>query len=1108
MFILKDVDFSKLIKRNLNEKHTLLIEYLDLNGKKQKKHWRNNGKDIYLDGIKEITKARVGHDKAWKNVFKNVNNMLVKKQFLYDFDLPERNDNQIRLIYYGTLKYQENIVEIIEEFQKVHKETPEVVLKIVYEKMNGNNYFNDEVNAYMQNEIEGITIKDNLSHKDVCYEIATSDIGICRGKNEINSIRTIEYERYNLPVIKDKLMPYFNENKFLFMIPYCKVYESFIDKCVESLLEQHYKNFEIIMINDGDKSFNKTYDKTKILYYNHRYGNGPGASKYHFIKYLQDNYNDFCDETIVAILDGDDFLLTKSAVTLINLHYNINNSLMSCGNYKGKWNDAICNTKSYLSNPNIRTDSQFYFPPLRTFKIKLVNYININDFIYPERSFIKKTTDKVLFIRLIELCGNERISLIFRKIYFYREHKNCSYNTIEPVYKKKCIEYIKNLPSSSKINTFNFTKSEDQKIFIDFLKENNITHCRLSRSVSHFSRVLYIYNLYNYIDSNQDHKETNTLFFGLYQGCDFINLNNHKGKKYILYTGTDCNESFENRFNNVMAVKKDHPDAIYISISDSIFNRLTEVYTIPRTQIVSLVNDMVDYNIFYKKQINNDNSNIFIYDGNKETDELIYNKKICNEIVNKLKHKYNFVRTSDFEFSNRPTYDSMFNFYNKFFIILRLTSKDGGSETTKECKIIGKPIVHNQSDYGLKWNTSHDVINHIERISAEIKYQKNNSLNIIITEFIDKNAYNVLSLTREKLYEDNFKHILIYIDFIKNKHLLKELYYEPYWFDLKDKKSNNKEFYFNMDKFNKLVSCNNKNISKFKEIEKLFLNKNNSKLTYQINSMYNIIVKEIFKYKPYTKNKISIIIPLYNAEDTIEKTLNSVYKHDINKKINFEIIIVNDKSTDNSINIINDYIKKNKISNIIIINNKINLGTYKSRNNGVFKSTGEYLMILDSDDYLPKDRIVKDLDIMKKNQTKLCLNTRLMRYSLIDNKLIPFEKYTNYENGIYKEISVTYRRNFFEIYGFWVNNRFGSDSTLYYTNVLGKSDPSSGELIFLNKNATIYNNRLGYIAIYHNNDKECNSLTKQYDKDIRKKFLNYSFQCNLQNFPIMHSVCI
>ena len=97
--------------------------------------------------------------------------------------------------------------------------------------------------------VKGIIFKHNLSHKDACYEIATSDIGICWRKNGWGdngqvSTKVKEYELYNLPVIKNNLMPLFNENKILLMIPYCKIYEPFIDECVESALTQYYTNFE------------------------------------------------------------------------------------------------------------------------------------------------------------------------------------------------------------------------------------------------------------------------------------------------------------------------------------------------------------------------------------------------------------------------------------------------------------------------------------------------------------------------------------------------------------------------------------------------------------------------------------------------------------------------------------------------------------------------------------------------------------------------------------------------------------------------------------------------------------------------------------------------
>ena len=86
--------------------------------------------------------------------------------------MPERNDNEIRLIYCGTLRDEENIIEIIEEFKKIHKERPEVVLKIVWGKIVGDSYFTKKMNEYLKNGVEGITFKHKLSHKEACYEIA------------------------------------------------------------------------------------------------------------------------------------------------------------------------------------------------------------------------------------------------------------------------------------------------------------------------------------------------------------------------------------------------------------------------------------------------------------------------------------------------------------------------------------------------------------------------------------------------------------------------------------------------------------------------------------------------------------------------------------------------------------------------------------------------------------------------------------------------------------------------------------------------------------------------------------------------------------------------
>lgn len=92
--------------------------------------------------------------------------------------------------------------------------------------------------------------------------------------------------------------------------------------------------------------------------------------------------------------------------------------------------------------------------------------------------------------------------------------------------------------------------------------------------------------------------------------------------------------------------------------------------------------------------------------------------------------------------------------------------------------------------------------------------------------------------------------------------------------------------------------------------------------------------------------KISIIIPVYNVEDYISECLESV----ASLNLDYEIIIVNDGSTDNSIKIINDFVGSN-CANINVIS-KENGGLSSARNMGIRQAKGDYLFFLDSDDYI------------------------------------------------------------------------------------------------------------------------------------------------------------
>lgn len=104
--------------------------------------------------------------------------------------------------------------------------------------------------------------------------------------------------------------------------------------------------------------------------------------------------------------------------------------------------------------------------------------------------------------------------------------------------------------------------------------------------------------------------------------------------------------------------------------------------------------------------------------------------------------------------------------------------------------------------------------------------------------------------------------------------------------------------------------------------------------------------------------KLSVIIPIYNVEQYLDKCLNSVLEQ---MEKDDELILINDGSTDSSFNICENIKKIYKKNNIILINKK-NEGVSIARNTGLEKATGDYVFWIDSDDWLDENciRLVKN----------------------------------------------------------------------------------------------------------------------------------------------------
>lgn len=109
-------------------------------------------------------------------------------------------------------------------------------------------------------------------------------------------------------------------------------------------------------------------------------------------------------------------------------------------------------------------------------------------------------------------------------------------------------------------------------------------------------------------------------------------------------------------------------------------------------------------------------------------------------------------------------------------------------------------------------------------------------------------------------------------------------------------------------------------------------------------------------------NLVSVIMPYYRKRKYIKKAVYSVVNQSYKK---WELIIVYDDSDRKDLDYLKDIIKKHK--RIILLVNKRNMGVAYSRNLAIKKSKGNFLAFLDADDYWSKNKILLQLDLMKKN---------------------------------------------------------------------------------------------------------------------------------------------
>lgn len=207
----------------------------------------------------------------------------------------------------------------------------------------------------------------------------------------------------------------------------------------------------------------------------------------------------------------------------------------------------------------------------------------------------------------------------------------------------------------------------------------------------------------------------------------------------------------------------------------------------------------------------------------------------------------------------------------------------------------------------------------------------------------------------------------------------------------------------------------------------------------------NFIGKKINKLM-----KISVVIPMYNAENTIVRALDSVKNQTY--KANYEIIVVNDGSKDNSQQVVEAYIAQNPELNIQLINQS-NGGVSKARNIGLKNAKGEYIAFLDSDDQWLPHKTETQMKIFEKNNEVDFLGAGFHGFGIKENK--GYLKKITFKNLLFRNFfqpsTILMKKEIVDKVGFFDENQRYAEEGNYFFRV-----SQNYQCYFLNESLIVF----------------------------------------------------
>ena len=503
---------------------------------------------------------------------------------------------------------------------------------------------------------------------------------------------------------------------------------------VTHLLNQTLRDIEIIIITS--KKLNiynnkiKIYEiKNKSKYYKINYAINKSNSKYITIYHVNDILKNYRFKRHIQYMEENNYLISLCLAKYQNNNILALNSLIinkqlftDIGYFVETDTGSNINfILKYMKKYEKKYDWKFYFKYQKNIGLfrnynqygflsidlfEQIDYYYDNKYIILINNLIKKYNKQIIknnpFIKDTEIKKLKDIIKYKNKII---NDKDNTINDKNKIIKDKD-KIIKDKDKIIKKLQNRKLKSE-HTIFKSFYGDQ----IYISKSLNHLDRICKIYNLKLY---NNIHNSS--LFFGIYHNEDIEKLKNHKGNKFIIWGGTDCDINSEKRMKKINKVKK-IPNIIHYSISDDIENRLNKI----NLKSIRIDLNIVD-NVKFNKVVNYGNK-IYIYNGLTIGQEEKYNKKIYEIITNKLQ-EYEYIYSNNLNLKN----SEISKIYKQCFIGLRLTENDGNANTVQEFKSMNIPIIHNLSCYGIKWKNVDDII-------LNIKYRNIDAFNNSIKKF-------------------------------------------------------------------------------------------------------------------------------------------------------------------------------------------------------------------------------------------------------------------------------------------------------------------------------------------------------------------------------------